>query len=453
LNSLCSSIFVKWANKLCPLFIFVIFAFSGYPVKAQVDTLTTTCRISGTVKSGSDSVVVPYATIYLSGKFTGTVANSDGQFELKVNTRNDATIEIFLSALGYKAKTVTCGNTNTELGDIFLEETTYELSEVVIESNRFDSASYIFDNAIKFIRFNYPTKPHLMEGFFRELSMKDTMYTRLIEAAVIVQETGYQKEYLKGESLEETKSRLKVIELRKSDDFREYDLLSKAFTLLLGERNELYMILRNNYVRLFGTKYKDHLLSLDNIKRFEPEYLGRSEWAGQPIYIVSLTIPQAFRNEVLKFFIVQSDFAIIKIEHIGLPGVTWRGESSSLIEGKYFDKREITYRKVANRYYPIFIHTIWSAYGASSTVQSDGKTLKQYTDALFLLTNVYEDDYSRIKWKNAEKQDRDLYKNNTPYNEKFWENYNTVKLNPLKREVVDLEKEKTLKEQYKGSQN
>ncbi len=49
----------------------------------------------------------------------------------------------------------------------------------------------------------------------------------------------------------------------------------------------------------------------------------------------------------------------------------------------------------------------------------------------------------------AEDRDADLYKLNLPYNEEFWKNYNTVKLNPLKRTPTELEKNKSLEEQFK----
>jgi hypothetical protein len=120
-----------------------------------------------------------------------------------------------------------------------------------------------------------------------------------------------------------------------------------------------------------------------------------------------------------------------------------------LIEGKYFFKSDITYRKIDNKYYPVLIHTVSNDYDASSTVKVDSKTLKQSVDQIFLLTNVYADDFSKIRRKESEKRERDLYSVDRPYNEHFWENYNTVKLNTINRSVTELEKERSLAEQFK----
>jgi len=421
------------------------FLFLINSVYAQDETLT----ISGVIKSSSDSVGIAYAHVYVPENFVGTVANELGQFELKVPI---VVSQIQVSSVGYKTLSINLNKESLSQFQIYLDEAIYQLNEVVVSANNFDSALYFFDRAFQSIKLNYPSKPHLMEGFFRELSLKDTLYTRLIEASVLVQEEGYNKQYFKHRTLEETKSRVRVTELRKSDDFREYDWFNKALTFFFGQRNELYMLLRNNYVRLFDTKVRDYLMSYNNLKVVDWEYVGKSEWEGKIVYIISATIPQVFRKEKITFYINQKDYAFVKIEHTGLPDATWKGDKSLLINNKYFDYREVNYRKVTNKYYPTFIHTIWSAYGATSTIQMDGKGVRQYVDVLYLLTNVYEDDYSKIKWRKADKQNSDLYEMKSTYNEQFWQNYNTVKLNPLKRNVAELEKQNSLSEQFKKNQ-
>jgi hypothetical protein len=435
--------FKMWAEIICSLFLSTFLSTAAVAQESFV-------HVNGTVISEADSSGISYAYVYLAGAVTGTVANSDGNYELKI-TKSSSNNEICFSALGYKTACYSLAIQADTTLNIVLQQAVYELKEVVVEPDAFDSALYIFDTAVESIKKNYPTKAHLMEGFYRELSMKDTAYARLIEAAVLVQENGYHKDYFKGtSSLEETKSRARVIEIRKSDDFREYSLWSKAMTLLLGERNELYMILRHNLARMLQTKTKNYLYSADNIRRSKLEYSAEAEWDGQPVYVISATIPQGFRNEELKFFINKADDAIVRVEQVSHPGKLWAGNKSMLIEGKYFDRFDVTYRKITDKYYPVFIHQIWSAYNASATAESNGSTVRQYSDIVFLLTNIYEEDYSKIRWRKAEDQDKDLYDNTTPYNEKFWENYNTVKLNPLKRPTADLEKEKSLKEQYKN---
>lgn len=404
---------------------------------------------SGVVKDSENKQPIEYAHVYIQGSTIGTVTNSLGEFIIKVPAEFSAN-EILFSIIGYKSKSARLTSGSNFLNETFLTPSRYELNEITVSANRFDSASYILHEATRFIKFNYPRKPHLMEGFFRELSLKDTIYTRLIEAAVRVQEVGYSKNTYDNNSLEMTKNRVKVIELRKSDDFRDRDLLTSALNLLFGDRNELYMILNANYVRVLGKK-SHHFLSEKNIKQLDIEYSGRTEWEGQTVFIISLKNlnEQNFQWTEFNFYVNKSDFAIVKIEHRSIANPARKDiKSGWLIDGKYFATSETSYRKIGNKYFPVFIHAKHSPSDASAFVEEDGKTVKQYIDIQFLMTNVYEDDYSRIRWRDAEDRNKDLYESETPYNKEFWNSYNTVKLNPLKRDPKELEKNRSLKEQF-----
>lgn len=441
----------QWSVRmLCRVGIINCICLSISSINAQIEIAPEIFTITGTVKSNTDSLGIPYAHVYLLGKVTGTVTNSEGQFELKV-PKELSSVEICFSSLGFSSKSLIIDNRMDWKHDIYLDETTYQLDEVVVKANVFDSASYILNTAIRFIKFNYPSKSHLLEGFFRELSLKDTTYTRLIEAAVRVQEVGYGKKYYKDDS--GISSRVKVIELRKSDDFREYDLLSRVSVLMFGERNELYMILSKNYVRMLDQKMEHQIFSHEHLSQLDKTYEGIDSWNGERAYVISLTThsdSKFFRHEKIRLFINKSDFAIVRIEHLGIPN-PMRNEIKKqwLIEGEYFNKMEATYRKINGKYIPVFIHSIHSAYDVRLISELSEKTQLQYNDVLFLLTNIYEDEYSKIRWRQAEVQDKDLYKNDAPYHEAFWKTYNTVKLNPLKRNTKDLEKEMPLNEQYK----
>lgn len=420
-------------------------------VNAQVAPSAKTITVTGSVRSVGDSAGIPFAHVFLAGKVTGTVTNSEGLFELKVPA-GYSNSEISFSALGYKTQSVPLEAESSALVSIFLDTVAYQLEEVVV-TDAVDSAALVLSSAIRSIKSNYPVRPHLMEGFFRELSFKDTSYTRLIEAAVRVQEIGYNKNIFDNESMEIDRSRVKVIELRKSDDFRETSVMTKAFSLLFGERNELYMILGRNYIRLLGKK-SDHRLSELNIINFEFVYEGKTELNNEPVYGVSIKDhnPRSFVWTQYKFHINVNDLAIVKIEHQSIANPSRADiKPAWLIEGKYFDKSEVNYRKVTGKYYPVFIHVNQFASDASAIVEADGQTKLQYTDIVFLLTNVYEDDYSRIKWKDAEDRDKDLYDNETPYNEEFWSTYNTVKANPLRRDAKELEKNRAMNEQFKSN--
>jgi hypothetical protein len=360
-----------------------------------------------------------------------------------------ATNDLLISSVGYKTKTISLNE--KKLGVIYLDPQTMILKEVVVTAGRVDSSFYFFKLAIQFIKYNYPRKNHLIEGFFRTTSIRDTICTRLIEAAIRVQEGNYAKDTWDDENLEMVKNRVKVVEIRKSDDNRKTDLFLKALTLLLGERNDLYQTLGNNYVRLIGKK-GNHIMSMNNLTNYDSELLGKIELDGNQVYVIKFSDQRDahFQWSEINVFINVVDYAIVRIEFKTMYNPSRKDIPADwMIDGKYIFKSEVSYRKINRKYYPVYIHSIGPDGNASHTVESGDKKQSQFAEKLFLLTNVYEDDFSKIKWRDAEKRDKDLYSKDAPYNEKFWANYNMVKLNPLKRSTIELEKNSTLSQQFK----
>lgn len=402
----------------------------------------------GTIKSASDSSSVEYADIYLSGKTIGTISNSGGEFEIKIPD-SLAIDDLLISSVGYKTKSIALKKKS--LGTIYLEPQTMILKEVVVTANRVDSSFNILKLATQFIKYNYPRKNHLIEGFFRATSIRDTICTRLIEAAIRVQEGNYTKDAWDDENLEMVKNRVKVVEIRKSDDKRKTDFFLKALTMLLGERNDLYQTLGSNYVRLIGKK-GNHIMSMNNLAKYNSELLGKIELDGNTVYVITFTDHRDthFQWSEINLFVNVSDFAIVRVELQTMYNPNRKEIAEDrMIESKYIFKSEVSYRKINHKYYPVYIHSIGPDGNASHTVELGEKKQTQFAEKLFLLTNVYENDFSKIKWKDAEKRDKDLYGKDDPYNEKFWENYNMVKLNPLKRSTKELEKNSTLTQQFK----
>jgi hypothetical protein len=439
--------FFKQPRSICSwLFFFIISTCLG-----QSSELSTR-SIIGIIKSDKDSIGIEGVHLYIRNTAIGTITNTAGEFEIKIPAKFDLSkTEIIISSIGYKTNFFIADSTLNKSLIIYLESIAYLLEEVVVSPQQEDSSVYILNEAIHSIQFNYPRRSHLLEGFYRAVSTRDTSYTRLIEAAIRVQEVGYQKKTWEEESLTMVKNRVKVIEIRKSDDFRERDFLTKALMLVFGERNDLYQVLGCNYVRILG-RSSNHVMSKDNLTKYISQYNGQIEWDGQNAYSISLVYSPAkgFQWDNINFIISKSDFAILRIDLKRMANPNRKDiPKESLVDGKYFFRSDITYRKINQKYYPVLIHTVGSDYDASNTVKIDGKVFKQSSDQIFLLTNVISEDFSKIKWKDAEDRDADLYKLNLPYNEDFWRNYNTVKINPLKRIPIELQKRKSLEEQFK----
>ncbi|WKV13459.1 hypothetical protein [Marivirga harenae] len=66
----------------------------------------------------------------------------------------------------------------------------------------------------------------------------------------------------------------------------------------------------------------------------------------------------------------------------------------------------------------------------------------QFYDAAFYVTDVKtrRRDFKRIKYKESMAVDEDLFDVETPYNEEFWNNFNSVIIDPkLKKAKEDIE--------------
>lgn len=426
------------------LTLFVIVSTNGI-LFSQVDSLLS---ISGVVRDSDTKKPIEYAHVYIPNTSIGTITNSEGVFLLKLPTIFQGN-ELLISSLGFKPHSIKISHGLQPYENILLNPVTYQLSEVTVSAKKYDSAIQILNLAIKNIKNNYSRESHLLQGFFRESTIQDTVYTRIIEASVRIQEVGYQKNTVEEGSMEMIKNRVKVIEIRKTDDVRKKDFLSKAFTWAFGERNELYALLLNNYVRILGKKSSGHFLAAQSIAKLDIELTGTTEWEGELVYQISLkdVNPKMFQWTEFIFIIKKEDYAIISIDfkaQVNPPASI--EQQSRFIGGKYFSTSHIEYRKMHDKYFPVFIDAKHFPSGASTYIDNATKSTLQYVHTQFLLTNLYTDDFSKIKWKDAEKRDKDLYESKTEYNENFWNTYNIVKLDKLVKDPTKMIRIKSLKD-------
>jgi TonB-linked SusC/RagA family outer membrane protein len=92
-----------------------------------------TREISGTVKSKSDNFGIPNASILMKGTKKGAITDFDGNFKYLIQSDDLKSVVLEFSYLGFKSKEVTLGNES--YFEIYLEETTTSLNEIVITSS------------------------------------------------------------------------------------------------------------------------------------------------------------------------------------------------------------------------------------------------------------------------------------------------------------------------------
>ncbi len=307
---------------------------------------------------------------------------------------------------------------------IQMEKVSTVLDEVVVADSL--SGQDVFRIALSRIETNYPMKPFMLDGFYRDVKKVGGTYISLLEAAVKI----FDEDYKEPRNKFKLRERVKLLEVRRSMGYED------RFTTYFDQDNLLEDLLLQNNIRYHYLEAAPDVTR--NIVREKDSY-----YDGRRIYVLS------YRDQTsLRLFIDKHDYAIIHLEFES-------GPTDEMIEtrrGLYskFDglKKTIDFKKYDNKMYLSFMSSTskinW--YDARTHQLSFETELHQQ----LLINKVRPDTDDKIgsteKMKNYGLQYQDL-----PYNKKFWENYNVIKDTPLDNKVLaDLEKVAPLDKQFEN---
>jgi len=251
-----------------------------------------------------------FANITIVGTNISTVANTEGEFLLKI-MKDVSYKKIIVSFIGYKNKTIVLSDLKPEKSVIELEQTTVQLPEVNVISK--DAAALI--RAVMEKRGdNYSNQQLNMTAFYRETIKKNKTYVSLSEAVVEI----YKQPY--------TSSKLDIASLykaRKKADYTKLDTVT--FKLMGGPFNSLYLdIMKNpdlvftedmmaNYEFSFdrSTHMDDQLIYVLNFKqrpdKTEPLYYGKLYIDAQSLALKSAVFNLNIENKesAARMFIIK----------------------------------------------------------------------------------------------------------------------------------------------------
>lgn len=406
--------------------------------------------ISGTVYEKFDTIPLSFVNIYIKNRPIGTITNDAGQyiFHFPDSLKNDS---LYISCIGYKTLRRKLSEISTDKPfTIYLDTCSYNIKQVFVMPEG-ESAYTIVKKAIKNIPKNYPRKAYFLEAFYREICMRDTKYTRLIEASLNIQDYGYDTPV--------SAEKVQINEIRKSKDYLKYNLNSKILEKIFGERNLLIGTLRQDRIRTIHSGHYENCLSPDNIHRFIFTLDNCQNIDGKLVYVINFRdtiyddsypiLKQESTGFCGSLYIMAEDHAIIRII-TGLQGASnWNNKY--LING-WLQKAMVNYKKSNGKYYLDNIQYTSFIPAAGWTFSNDTVQGKQYYTSIIMVTNIFDSrkEFSRIRDKNTESYQVDLYKKSYPYHPEFWKNYNMVLLDPLIKSVKsDLEYEIPLEEQFK----
>jgi hypothetical protein len=158
----------------------------------------------------ANSEPINAAGIFLRKGGLGVVSNDSGEFVFHIpqESNNDT---LYISALGYKNHVIPLSKLRDwDYQTIKMKSVPHELDQVIVKTkNRKGTAVKLIKRALDSMKYNYPQEPFQISGYYRDYLEKQRKYSNLFEAALEVEDLGFNADDSKT-------SRIKVLQMRYS---------------------------------------------------------------------------------------------------------------------------------------------------------------------------------------------------------------------------------------------
>ncbi len=250
-------------------------------VAAQTDIVWT---FSGKVVDARTKKTMPHVSV--TDRNVGTVTNEEGEFTLKLKTEPEA---ITFSCLGYKTRRLTaaeCKALAAEQKTIQMQASSVVLNEIIIKG--IDDPRYLVEQAISKIEKNYPNKPNLLRGFYRETTQKRNRFISVAEGVVDVYKTSYHgKDWRDGVAIQKGR---RLLSQRKNDTLAVKLQGGPVLPVILDIVKDREILLNNEELDLYAFSYKG-AKRLGDKMQYVVEISPRLV-VGYPLYLGELYIDQ-----------------------------------------------------------------------------------------------------------------------------------------------------------------
>ncbi len=378
--------------------------------------------ISAKVQDAETGEPLGFASVGIKGQAFGTISNDYGEFDFHFppEHRNDILVVSMLGYKNFEAPIWTLLTGGVQV--IKLQKSPIVLQEIVVSDTL--TGGDILRIALSRIDQNYPDRPFIMDGFYRDVKKVGGTYISLLEAAVKIFDENYEEPRNKFKLRE----RVKLIEVRKSLGYES------KFTKYFDQTNLLEDLLLHNNIRYRQIEADDELFA--NMKRDKNSFYDNHE-----VYVV-------YHDEFyhLKVYVDKEDFAIIRLEwEYSTPGEELKKKNDMV--SKFVGLRKtIEFRRIAGKMYLsyMYLNSKVNWYDIeTSALRFETELFQQ-----LLINKVHPNTSQRIG-STERMRNYGLQYQDQPYNKEFWDNYNVIKETPLDHEILaDLEKYGPLKEQF-----
>jgi hypothetical protein len=377
--------------------------------------------VSATVVDKETNEPLGYASVGLKSVPIGTISNEEGEFDfhMPAEYRNEVMV---ISMLGYKNFEAPVWSMTRDTQVIKMEKSPIVLDEIVVSDTL--TGQDILEIALSRIDQNYPMKPYLLDGFYRDVKKVGGIYISLLEAAVKI----YDEDYAEPRNKYKLRESVRLIEVRQSLGYES------RFTTYFDQDNLLEDLLLHNNIRY--RHFEDGEKVFSKMIREKNSFYNDHE-----AYSISYN-----GDYFMRLYIDKEDFSIIHMDFEQGFENDYLGKRKDLVSKFAGIKKKIDFRKFQGKMYPSFI----SVTSKINWYDLETNELKFETELFqqLLINKVTPDAKERIR-STEKMRNYGLQFQDRPYNKKFWDNYNFIKETPLDQEVLrDLEKPAPLKVQF-----
>jgi len=379
--------------------------------------------IKGTIADEESGQGVSFAHIGICGKSVGVVANENGDYEFRIP---DGVLQDTLcaTAIGYETFKILVNElAGVTAFNIQLKPKVSYLDNILIKDERI-TGRRVVRKAIDRIAKNYPKKPFILEGYYRDYIKKNNEYISFLEGVFTIDDKGFRQ------STDRTK--IKIDQLRYSRDYIRYFTeyvteFEKDSTKLLMhgvspafKGNEFSNLYYHNPIRNHGVSVP-FIGIFDTFSErnydFDIDYYTYID--DKEVYVINIAPSKKFKFTHVsikgKLYIRTDNYAIVKFSYAYF--VTKR------LETKKWFELNLEYREFENKMYLKYYS--FMNYFKLLTIDEIAE-MSVYRE--FFVNNIHVEDYAPLGNEVVIDDSSPLYQQNAPNDPKFWIDYNRTLL-------------------------
>ena len=398
-------------------------------------------KISGIILDSKSGEPLVNTFIFLKNHSEfNTLSDPNGEFSLS-HPALFQTDTLVISLLGYQKKQILLKSLNRDNNQIFLIQVDISLQEVVIQPDE-SLFEEFFTKVIENIPSNYPTKKHQLNALYRRVSTDYNEYTKLVEAAVLVEDYDYKRDI--------SNSKIKIEALRQSDELGDVDsVLMRSFQKMSEniamqvDRARANSIINegfeSNYIR--KARSSSSVFSKENYKSW---FIGSTRF---PVYHSLLETKVKGQDTIFHIAFGNTDppkgDSFIKINSRNFAIEEFQMTPNESWNKSFYVQYYLKYREVEGVYYPEKIE-----YKIMRFINRDIGS-HQVDIHTFWFDDVQTENLQKIRPRHVLDRDFVIETRSFDYDKDFWERYKLIKKHPLDPSIKkSLERFKSLEQQF-----